>query len=297
MPSLTMTWCELSMRSIVHPFSCIVFTTCLPVILEGYNTYIVSSSTTANQRAYLESQKQRYLERHIRAAKRALSVWEAKGDAKNADLARQTVRDRQKTMRDFIAGTGRTRRGGREQVYDRGMKPVQETRAAFGIGDPKAKASLSKLVEVQGANPGYVAWFDKSKFSFKALGESAEDSRIFYAFEQKSHEWEENLVTARLLVSKGLGDVYLLHDAKGKQKGLSSPDAVFLDRLYDFKVVGDAALKTMEEHARKAAIQAGRMVMRLTDESSLERTLAKARRVAEMVEELQEMIVIGRRVL
>jgi hypothetical protein len=69
-----------------------------------------------NERAYLESQKQRYLERHIRAAKRAVSVWEAKGDAKNADLARQTVRDRQKTMRDFIAETGRARRGGREQV-------------------------------------------------------------------------------------------------------------------------------------------------------------------------------------
>lgn len=88
-----------------------------------------------NERAYLESQKQRYLERHIRAAKRAVSVWEAKGDAKNADLARQTVRDRQKTMRDFIADTGRTRRNAREQVLDAPTK--QDSKRSGFIAEPE----------------------------------------------------------------------------------------------------------------------------------------------------------------
>jgi Phage minor capsid protein 2 len=69
-----------------------------------------------NKEVYDESQKQRYLERQIRAAKRQQHMYEQAGDQAAAQQAKQLVRARQKKMREFIKDTGRTRRSGREQI-------------------------------------------------------------------------------------------------------------------------------------------------------------------------------------
>lgn len=69
-----------------------------------------------NDKAYEESQKQRYLERSIRAAKREAAVMKAAGDDEAAKEATQRVKARQAAMREFIEETGRTRRRDREQV-------------------------------------------------------------------------------------------------------------------------------------------------------------------------------------
>lgn len=70
-----------------------------------------------NDRIYQESQKQRAIERSIRAAKREVQVYEALGEEGAIRQAKALVRDRQTEMRDFIDDTGRTRQRGREQVY------------------------------------------------------------------------------------------------------------------------------------------------------------------------------------
>ena len=69
-----------------------------------------------NDRVYQESQKQRYLERSIRAAKREAAVMKAAGDEHAEKEAAQRVKARQAAMREFISETGRTRRRDREQV-------------------------------------------------------------------------------------------------------------------------------------------------------------------------------------
>ena len=71
-----------------------------------------------NERIYQESQRQRALERSIRAAKRELAIYETLGDNDAIAQAKMLVRDRQATMREFIDDTGRTRQRAREQVYD-----------------------------------------------------------------------------------------------------------------------------------------------------------------------------------
>jgi Phage minor capsid protein 2 len=68
-------------------------------------------------KAYKQSQKQRYLERQIRYAKRELKMMEALGDQEGIKAARAKVRERQARMRAFINETGRARRYDREQVY------------------------------------------------------------------------------------------------------------------------------------------------------------------------------------
>lgn len=71
-----------------------------------------------NELLYQTSQDQRALERGIRSAKRELTVMEALGDKNGIWEAKQLIRDRQSEMRGFIEETGRTRRSGREQVYE-----------------------------------------------------------------------------------------------------------------------------------------------------------------------------------
>lgn len=68
-------------------------------------------------KAYKQSQKQRYLERQIRYAKRELKMMEALGDEEGIKRAKQKVRERQANMRRFIEETGRRRNYGREQIY------------------------------------------------------------------------------------------------------------------------------------------------------------------------------------
>jgi hypothetical protein len=68
-------------------------------------------------KAYKQSQKQRYLERQIRQAKRELKMMEALGDQEGIKAAKAKVRERQARMREFINETGRKRNYEREQVY------------------------------------------------------------------------------------------------------------------------------------------------------------------------------------
>jgi hypothetical protein len=68
------------------------------------------------KKRYAESQKQRYLERRIRQAKREKAMFEAMGDEEGARKAAAKVRERQAVMREFIRRTERTRRYDREQI-------------------------------------------------------------------------------------------------------------------------------------------------------------------------------------
>lgn len=70
-----------------------------------------------NDRQYENSQKQRYLERQIRYAKREQAMLEQIGDKEGAELAKRKVLDRQANQRAFIKSTGRTRRYSREQIH------------------------------------------------------------------------------------------------------------------------------------------------------------------------------------
>lgn len=72
---------------------------------------------TDNARTYELTQKQRYIERNIRAAKREAVVCEAGGDQLGAERARGRVANYQATMRDFIESTGLTRQYPREQIF------------------------------------------------------------------------------------------------------------------------------------------------------------------------------------
>ena len=74
-------------------------------------------SKEENDREYAESQKQRYLERQIREAKRQYEMQKAAGaDAETLKRYKQNVENKQKDMREFIDDTGRTRRYDREKI-------------------------------------------------------------------------------------------------------------------------------------------------------------------------------------
>lgn len=70
-----------------------------------------------NEKAYQHSQKQRYLERRIRKAKREQRMFEAMGDNAGMRRAKRKILDRQAAQRQFIKDTGRTRRYEREQIH------------------------------------------------------------------------------------------------------------------------------------------------------------------------------------
>lgn len=70
-----------------------------------------------SEQKYAESQKQRQLERNIRAAKKELSMLESmKAKPEDIQAAKYKIRDRQAKMREFIDDSGRTRRYQREQI-------------------------------------------------------------------------------------------------------------------------------------------------------------------------------------
>lgn len=71
-----------------------------------------------NDKAYAESQRQRALEREIRAAKRVVEMGDDSKEAKDA------VKAAQEKMREFIAETGRTRRYDRESLYGAKKAPT-----------------------------------------------------------------------------------------------------------------------------------------------------------------------------
>lgn len=67
--------------------------------------------------AYRISQKQRYLERQVRYAKRELRMMEALGEQEGVKAARAKVRERQAAIRQFVAEHDLKRNYEREQVY------------------------------------------------------------------------------------------------------------------------------------------------------------------------------------
>ncbi|MBP1971590.1 hypothetical protein J2Z83_003741 [Virgibacillus natechei] len=70
-----------------------------------------------NDKVYEESQKQRYLERQIRHAKREERMMESLGDDEGVKAAHRKVLDRQKNQREFLKSSGRTRRYDREAIH------------------------------------------------------------------------------------------------------------------------------------------------------------------------------------
>lgn len=87
-----------------------------------------------NDREYQESQKQRYLEREIRQAKRDYEMQKVSGaDQKTLKEYRKNVSQKQEDMRTFISETGRTRRYDREQIFENSI-PLSKN-ANVGIGE------------------------------------------------------------------------------------------------------------------------------------------------------------------
>lgn len=70
-----------------------------------------------NKATYEATQKQRYLERNIRNAKREASVSRSGGDLEGAAKAEARVKAYQGKMREFIDESGLTRQYPREQIY------------------------------------------------------------------------------------------------------------------------------------------------------------------------------------
>ena len=70
-----------------------------------------------NDKEYQESQKQRYLERNIRKAKRDYEMQKVSGaDKETLQEYKMKIANKQEEMRSFIDSTGRTRRYDREQI-------------------------------------------------------------------------------------------------------------------------------------------------------------------------------------
>lgn len=86
-------------------------------------TYEPTKDLDANDRAYGQSQQQRYLERQVRNSKRECAMLDAMGDREGFDEAAQRLKQRQQSFRDFAAGAGRTIRLDRSQVsgYNRSV--------------------------------------------------------------------------------------------------------------------------------------------------------------------------------
>jgi hypothetical protein len=70
-----------------------------------------------NKEVYQATQKQRYLERNIRSAKREAAACNAGNDPVGAQAATQRVRSYQEKMRQHIRATDLTRQYPREQIY------------------------------------------------------------------------------------------------------------------------------------------------------------------------------------
>ncbi len=99
-------------------------------------------------KAYKQSQKQRYLERQIRYAKRELAMMEAMDDKEGIEKAKEKVKQRQEVMRQFIAETGRKRNYQREQITPLDEKTKHHVRNynnGLGNGNQKVRIPRSTL--------------------------------------------------------------------------------------------------------------------------------------------------------
>lgn len=71
-----------------------------------------------NEQVYENSQKQRLLERNIRAAKKNVDYQKKIGNDADVQKAQNMLKLRNAQMESFIGQTGRTRREGREEIYN-----------------------------------------------------------------------------------------------------------------------------------------------------------------------------------
>lgn len=85
---------------------------------EGTKKTFAPQPEKRNEEAYKNSQKQRYLERQVRKAKRYESLMERTGSPEEISEAKALVRGRQSAIRSFIDNTGRKRQYAREQIYE-----------------------------------------------------------------------------------------------------------------------------------------------------------------------------------
>lgn len=83
-----------------------------------------------NDRKYQESQKQRALERDIRAAKRECAVYDALGDKEAFAKSSLKLRERQKKLASFTESAERTRRNDREQTHEFGRSVSSKATAS-----------------------------------------------------------------------------------------------------------------------------------------------------------------------
>lgn len=71
-----------------------------------------------NDKIYAESQRQRYLEREVRSAKREAAMYDAAGDTEAFEKAAVKVKQKQADYNTFCKETGRTKRLDRTQVFE-----------------------------------------------------------------------------------------------------------------------------------------------------------------------------------
>lgn len=82
--------------------------------------YFPTEDRAENDRKYQEGQKQRALERDVRAAKRECAVYDALGDKEAFAKSSLKLKERQNKLASFTRSTGRTRRSDREQTHEFG---------------------------------------------------------------------------------------------------------------------------------------------------------------------------------
>lgn len=82
--------------------------------------YFPTEDRAENDRKYRESQKQRALERDVRAAKRECAAYDALGDREAFAKSSLKLKERQNKLASFTRSTGRTRRSDREQTHEFG---------------------------------------------------------------------------------------------------------------------------------------------------------------------------------
>ena len=105
-------------------------------------------SKAENDHIYAESQRQRALERQVRASKRECAMLDKMGDKEGFAVASARLKRREQSLRDFTEQTGRTLRGDRVQVP--GFGRSQSVKAAAASRNLKIIAEDGKMKAASG---------------------------------------------------------------------------------------------------------------------------------------------------
>ncbi len=125
-----------------------------------------------NEKAYLESQEQRKIERKIRKEKRKIIAAEASGDPAAVLKYNKQLQQRQREMRQFIGNTKRTRRRDREQLF--GYNRGEVGRAKESLKSPSLKGINDNIALQKKGNPKGYDNYLKIKYHFGTnLGKDA----------------------------------------------------------------------------------------------------------------------------